>query len=127
MSADGDLSLNDYLVLEFPGGTMRGPGLALLADIMDAGVGRVLDLVFIHKDLDGSVHIIDASRLGGDADLDPALPEGSRSGKIGSAEIAAAGAHIDPGSSAGIVAYEKDGQADVTALDKPAELTRLGA
>jgi len=61
------------------------------------------------------------------ANLDLTLTDGSRSGKIGSAEIAAAGAHIDPGSSAGIVAYEKDGQADVTALDKPAELTRLGA
>ena len=45
----------DYLVVEFPGNRMTGEGLPLLVDLVDRGIIRILDFVFVMKDLDGSV------------------------------------------------------------------------
>jgi hypothetical protein len=104
MEADEFQQLSVDLVLEFPGATMTSAGLALLADIMDGG--RVLDLVFIHKELDESIRKIDVSGLVDEVDLDLAVLVGARPGALGAAEIAAAGAHIDAGSSAAILMFE---------------------
>ncbi|QWZ08787.1 hypothetical protein KRR39_02730 [Nocardioides panacis] len=112
MTDDEDLARVDYLVMEFPGDMMRGPGLALLADIMEVGVGRVLDLVFIRKGPDSSISIVDVTSLaaGGDGvSVDPDLSALllARTGHLGEAEIAEAATHIDVGSSAGILVFEK--------------------
>jgi len=45
----------DYLVLEFPGSRMTGEAFPLLVDLVDRGVVRILDLVFVRKETDGSV------------------------------------------------------------------------
>lgn len=45
----------DYLVVEFPGNRMTGEGLPLLVDLVDRGIIRILDLVFVRKDQDGTV------------------------------------------------------------------------
>ena len=45
----------DYLVVEFPGNRMTGEGFPLLLDLVDRHIIRILDLVFIRKELDGSV------------------------------------------------------------------------
>ena len=44
-----------YLVVEFPGNKMTGEGLAALVDLVDRGLVRVLDLVFVMRDTDGSI------------------------------------------------------------------------
>ncbi len=53
-----------------PGRRLQGPGLALLADIMEVGVGRVIDLVFIRKEPDSSISIVDVASLGDGVGLD---------------------------------------------------------
>lgn len=45
----------DYLVVEFPGSRMTGEGLPLLVDLVDRGIIRILDLVFVRKDQDGTI------------------------------------------------------------------------
>ena len=46
----------DYLVVvEFPGSRMTGKGLPTLVDLVDRGIIRIIDLVFVKKELDGSV------------------------------------------------------------------------
>ena len=45
----------DYLVIEFPGSRMTGEGVPLLVDLVDRGIIRILDLLFVRKELDGSV------------------------------------------------------------------------
>ena len=114
MPHDEDLDPVDYLVMEFPGDVLQGPGLALLADIMEVGVGRVIDLVFIRKEADSSISIVDVTSLGDGVGLDVAALALASPGHLGETEIAEAGSHIDVGSSAGILVFEKHrAQSDV--------------
>ena len=53
----------DFLVVEFPGSHFTGEGLPLLVDLVDRGMIRVLDLVFVKKREDGSVVSLDIGQL----------------------------------------------------------------
>jgi hypothetical protein len=96
----------DYIVVEFPGNRMTGEGLPLLVDLVDRGIIRILDLVFIRKELDGSVAGVAIADLDSDGVLDVAVFEGASSGLLSSDEIEDAGSVIQPGSSAGVLVYE---------------------
>ena len=96
----------DYLVVEFPGNKMTGEGLPLLVELVDAGIIRILDLLFVTRELDGSVKAIDISDFDGDGTLDLAVFEGASSGLLAEDDIDDATSVIEPGSSAGILIYE---------------------
>jgi hypothetical protein len=96
----------DYLVVEFPGSRMTGEGLPLLVDLVDRGIIRILDLVFLRKELDGSVTGVALADLDADGELDLAVFEGASSGLLSSDEIEDAGTVLEPGSSAGLLVYE---------------------
>ena len=96
----------DYLVVEFPGSRMTGEGFPLLVDLVDRGLIRILDLVFVTKESDGSVTAIEIADLDGDGQLDLAVFEGASSGLLGEDDLAEAGGVLEPGSSAGILVYE---------------------
>ena len=96
----------DYLVVEFPGNRMTGEGFPLLVDLVDSGIIRILDLVFVTCDSDGSITAVDISDLDGDGQLDLAVFEGASSGLIGQDDLDEAASAIEPGSSAAILIYE---------------------
>lgn len=96
----------DYLVIEFPGSRMSGEGLPLLVDLVDRGIVRILDLVFIRKLSDGTVVRVDLTRPQENGQADLSVFEGASSGLLDQADIDAAAAAIDPGSSAGLLVYE---------------------
>lgn len=96
----------DYLVIEFPGARLTGEAMPLLVDLVDRGIVRILDLVFIQKDTDGSVTVLEVADLDGDGQLDLTVLQGASSGVLGGDDIDDAGAVIQPGSAAGIVIYE---------------------
>jgi hypothetical protein len=96
----------DYLVVEFPGSRMTGEGLPLLVDLVDRGVIRVLDLLFVQKDRDGAVHGVQLADVDGDGELDLTVFDGAASGLLGDEDIEDAGSVLQPGSSAGILVYE---------------------
>ena len=96
----------DYIVVEFPGSKMNGEAFPHLVDLVDRGIVRILDLVFVTKDLDGSVKGIAIADFDGDGELDLAVFEGASSGLIGDDDIEEAGGVLEPGSSAGILVYE---------------------
>jgi uncharacterized membrane protein len=96
----------DYIVVEFPGSKMNGEAFPHLIDLVDRGIVRILDLVFVTKDLDGSVKGIAIADLDDDGELDLAVFEGASSGLIGDDDIQEAGGILEPGSSAGILVYE---------------------
>ncbi|MFH8475812.1 DUF6325 family protein [Streptomyces sp. NPDC018000] len=97
----------DYLVVEFPAGSrMTGEGLPMLVGLVDQGIIRILDLMFIRKNKDGTVEGVELTELtrnGGDA---LAVFEGASSGLLGEDDIAEASAVLEPGSAAGIIIYE---------------------
>jgi len=96
----------DYLVVEFPGSHMTGEGLPLLADLVDRGIIRVLDLVFVKKELDGSVVGLAIADFDADGTLDLAVFEGASSGILGQDDIDEAGGVLEPGNAAAVIVYE---------------------
>ncbi|MFE2871021.1 DUF6325 family protein [Embleya sp. NPDC059259] len=96
----------DYLVIEFPGSRMTGEGLPLLIDLVDRGIIRVLDLIFIRKDSDGSVRGVELADLTGDDRLDLAVFEGASSGLLAQDDIDDASRVLEPGNSAAVLVYE---------------------
>ena len=81
----------DYLVVEFPGNRMTGEGFPLLIDLVDRGIIRILDLVFVTRDLDGSVTTVEIADFDGDGSLDLAVFQGASSGLLGPDDIDEAG------------------------------------
>ncbi|MEU1512083.1 DUF6325 family protein [Streptomyces sp. NPDC005811] len=96
----------DYLVVEFPGNRMTGEAFPLLVDLVDRGIVRILDLMFIRKDEDGSVTVLEIADLTGDGELDLTVFEGVHSGVLGQDDLEEAAAAVEPGNSAGLLVYE---------------------
>ncbi|MFJ6938656.1 DUF6325 family protein [Streptomyces sp. NPDC101132] len=94
----------DYVVVEFPGNRMTGEGLPILVDLVDRGIIRIFDFVFIRKDLDGTVTAVELQDLGGEVDL--SVFEGASSGLLDQGDLDEAGSALEPGNSAGIIVYE---------------------
>lgn len=96
----------DYLVIEFPAGAgnFTGDTAAELAALVDAGTIRVLDLLILSKDGDGSVEALEIDDLDALDELHAIETE--------IAEILAAddvehlAAAMEPGSVAGVLVYE---------------------
>ena len=101
-----DVGPVDYLVVEFPGNRMTGEGFPILVDLVDRGLIRILDLVFIRKDDDGSVAGLEIGDFTGDGELDLAVFDGAASGLLGQDDIDEAAKALEPGCSAGILLYE---------------------
>ena len=106
--ADGNGSLGpiSYLVVEFPGSKMTGEGLPILVDLVNQGVIRILDLVFVAKGEDGSMGIIGLADLDHDGTIDLAMFEGVSSGLVSQEDLADAAPGIAPGPSAAILIFE---------------------
>ena len=96
----------DYIVVEFPGSKMTGKGLPMLVDLVERGVIRIIDLLFVRKELDGTVVGMAIADLDHDGELDLAIFEGASSGLLSEEEMDEATSVLEPGSSAGILIYE---------------------
>ena len=95
-----------YLVVEFPGNKMTGEGLAALVDLVDLGIVRVLDLVFVMRDTDGSITAMELRDIDGDGELDLTVFEGASSGLLDSSDLEQAGSVLEEGASAAILVFE---------------------
>jgi hypothetical protein len=95
-----------YLIVEFPGNKMTGEGLPILVDLVERGLIRILDFLFVTRDADGSLSAIELQDLDLDGDIDVAVFEGVSSGLLDEGDLADAASVIEPGSSAGILLFE---------------------
>ena len=96
----------DYLVIEFPAGYPTGENLPLLLDLVDRGLIRILDLVLVKREFDGSMSLLALADADGDGEWDYSVFEGVSTGVLGQDDIDEAGQALEPGHSAAILVYE---------------------
>jgi hypothetical protein len=95
----------DYLLVEWPGRQPTGEAAPHLIDLVDRGLIRILDLVFLHKDEDGSLVRLEISDLGDQVEAFADF-EGASSGLLSDEDTDEAGSALEPGTSAALLVYE---------------------
>ena len=95
-----------YLVVEFPENEMTGRGFPILVDLVDRGLIRILDLMFVTRDNSGTVRALELRDIDHDGALDLTVFEGASSAILDDADVADAGSLLQPGSSAGVLVLE---------------------
>jgi hypothetical protein len=107
--SDNEIGLGpvDYLIVEWPAGTEpNGKGLDLLTGYTERGLIRVLDLVFVQKQDDGTLEGLAFADIDGDGELDLLQFDGASSGLLDQDDLDEASAALAPGASAAILLYE---------------------
>jgi hypothetical protein len=93
----------DYLCVEFPDGSLNGTAFPLLVDLVDRGIIRILDILFVRREKDGTVTMLDAR----DVELAGlGIFHGAASGILGGDDMREAGSVMEPGSAAVVLVYE---------------------
>jgi|SRR5215471_16404675 len=104
---DVELGPIDIVVIGYPPGAPKtGEALPLFLDLVEKGTIRVLDVLVVQKDEDGTISGLAVSDLDADGIGDLAVFEGATSGLIGDEDAQTAGAEIEPGTAAVIICYE---------------------
>jgi uncharacterized membrane protein len=95
----------DYILVEWPGQQPNGQVAPHLVDLVDRGLIRILDLIFVAKDEDGTVRGMEISDVGGDVD-ELSVFEGASSGLLSDEDVEEAGGVMEPGTSAALLVFE---------------------
>jgi hypothetical protein len=96
----------DFLIIEFPEGHQHFSGEVIdeLLKLVGAGTIRVIDMVILIKDADGSVDAMELEDVG---DLGPLVElEAELAELLAADDIEMLAAAMDPGSVAGVLVYE---------------------
>jgi hypothetical protein len=97
----------DAVVIGFPAGApMTGDAVPLLMDLIDKGIIRVLDVMFVTKESDGTFAGFNATDLTSESVGDLTVFEGASSGLIHDDDLDKAADVIEPGTSAVLIIYE---------------------
>lgn len=105
--ANTDAGPIDIVFLGFPGNQFNGGIAPALRDLVERGLVRVVDLLFVYKDDDGTVGSLELAGLG--ADLEPHFVDldGQLGGGLLDAEdVEDVGSRIEPGNSVAVLAVE---------------------
>ncbi|MEJ1088745.1 DUF6325 family protein [Microbacterium sp. Mu-80] len=103
---DDELGPIDYLVVEFPAGQTRltGDAAAELVALAESNTIRVLDLMVVHKDEDGSIDVDefdDIDDVGELAQIEATLAE-----VLAEQDLIDIAAAMEPGSAAAVLVWE---------------------
>src|SRR5207342_821051 len=101
-----DLGPIDYLVVEFPAGASNFTGEMAeeLLALVDKGIIRVIDVLILTKDEDGSVEAMELSDIG---ELGPLQAlEAELAELLAEEDVEHLAAAMDPGSTAGVLIWE---------------------
>jgi Family of unknown function (DUF6325) len=96
----------DYLIVAFPGNQFKGEIAPALADLVEAGTIRIIDLAFVGKNADGEVVAFELT------DIDPEVRAGFEkagvevNGLFNEEDLEAAGEELEPNSSAALLVWE---------------------
>jgi hypothetical protein len=104
---DAELGPIDVVVIAYPAGApMTGEAAPLLVDLVERGIIRVLDAMFVIKNEDGTFSGFDATDLDDKGVGDFTVFEGASSGLLGEDDVAKTADEIEPGSAAVMIVYE---------------------
>lgn len=96
----------DYMIVAFPGNEFRGEIAPALADLVENGTIRIIDLAFVAKDADGEIGAFELT------DIDPEVRKGFENmgvevnGLFNEDDLKAAAEELDPNSSAALLVWE---------------------
>ena len=97
----------DIVVIAYPADApMTGEAVPMLLDLVDRGIIRVLDVLFVRQNEDGTLSGFEATDLDADSLGDFKVFEGASSGLLGEDDVATAGEALEPGSAAVMIVYE---------------------
>ena len=96
----------DYIVVEFPGSKFNGEIAPALKDLVDRGVIRVLDIVILQKDDQGTLEVaelsdLDESEVGSIRDYETELAM-----LLSEDDVIAVAEAIEPGTTAAVLVWE---------------------
>lgn len=101
-----DMGPVDYVLIEFPDGQPKGQAAPLLLDLVERGVIRILDLMFISKDADGNTTAIEIADIDGDGAPDYMVFEGASSGLLSDEDREQAGNAMENDTAALLLVFE---------------------
>jgi Family of unknown function (DUF6325) len=104
---DDELGPVDIVVIGYPADApMTGDAVPLLLDLVDRGIIRVLDVLFVMENEDGTFSGFEAKDVEGDRIGDFKVFEGASSGLLGEEDVATAAEAVEPGTSVVVIVYE---------------------
>jgi Family of unknown function (DUF6325) len=104
---DEELGPIDIVVIGYPADApMTGDAVPLLLDLVERGIIRVLDVMFVVKDPGGTVSGFNATDLDDQSVGDFKTFEGASSGLLGEDDVATVAERIEPGGAAVMLVYE---------------------
>lgn len=101
-----DLGPVDYIIVEFPVGAQNFTGEAAdeLLRLHDAGIVRIMDILILVKEADGSIDAMELSDLPELGELQRIEAELAQT--LAEEDVVHLAAAMDPGSAAGVLVYE---------------------
>ncbi|TML20196.1 MAG: hypothetical protein E6G11_03085 [Actinobacteria bacterium] len=96
----------DYMLVGFPGNQFKGEIAPAIAELVDAGTIRIIDIAFVGKDADGNEVAMELT------ELDPDVQEGLEKagvevgGLFSEDDLKKAAADLEPNSSAALLIWE---------------------
>jgi hypothetical protein len=116
MEAHEELGPIDIVVIAYPADApMTGEAVPLVMDLVERGIIRVLDVLFVMQNDDGTISGFEAKDLEPERVGDFKVFEGASSGLLGDADAVTAAEALDPGTAAVLIAYENRWAAPVAA------------
>lgn len=104
---DQELGPIDIVVIAYPADApMTGEAAPLMLDLVERGIIRVLDVLFVMENEDGTFSGFEAKDLDERGVGDFKVFEGASSGLLGEDDVATAAEAIEPGSAAVMIVYE---------------------
>lgn len=96
----------DWIVVEFPGSRFNGEIAPTLMDLVDRGIIRILDLLMIRKEEDGSfdafeISDLDEGEIGGVRDYETEMAN-----LLSQEDVESVSAAVEPGSTAALLVWE---------------------
>ena len=107
MEAHDELGPIDIVVIAFPAGApMTGEAIPILLDLVERGIIRVLDVLFVMENEDGTFSGFEATDVESDRIGEFREFAGASTGLLGDDDVATAAEAIEPGSAAVMIVYE---------------------